>query len=293
MNDQPSSLPDLLNQPEGLATRLRAMLEASGMTGKAFAAASGLSQSKVSNFRLGQRVPSSDDIAKWANACGRGEEIKELQALADAVTAEHKSWKQQLRGGHAALQDKILAPLDETATRIRVFQPSTVPGPLQTAGYARAVFTEQIELRDLPGDDLEASVAKRLERQPLLYAPGKSWEFLLDEAVLVRDVFGPDVHLPQLDRLQSLIGLPNVHLGVVPFRHQSTVSPLHAFTLFDDVGVSEGFVDSGRYEGDAAVFLHKVFDRLWSRAVVGEDARPLLTRAAEQFRRRRDTGGEG
>jgi transcriptional regulator with XRE-family HTH domain len=280
--DSLSPIAELLNQPGGIAVRLRSMLDEAGMTGKDFASATGLSPSKVSKLRLGQQVPSSDDIERWTRACGREGEANELIGLADQVASEHRAWKQQLRGGHAKLQDSLV-PLDEVSTRIRTYQTSTVPGPLQTADYARAVFSEQTELRCLVDNDIDSAVAKRLERQRLLYDPAKSWEILLDEAILLRPVFGVQVTLAQVDRLQSVIGLPNVRFGVLPLDQPTGVSPLHAFTLFDDVGLVEGFVDGSRHEGDGAAFLHRVLDKLWEQAVEGEDVRAVLARAVERL----------
>jgi transcriptional regulator with XRE-family HTH domain len=284
MTDATSPMHDLLNRPGGLAARLRAMLDESGMNGREFAARTGLSTSKISKVKLGQQVPSSDDIATWATACDRAGEIDELTSLADAVNSEHRAWKQRLRGGgHAAEQD-TLVPLDESSARIRVFQNWTVPGPLQTADFARAMFTLLTDLRELVDNDIEAAVAKRMDRQRLLHAPGKSWEFLIDESVLLRPMFALPVMLSQLDRFQTVIGAPNIRFGVLPLDRALPAPPMHAFTLFDDVGLVEGFVGQTRHEGDGAVFLHKVLDGFWERAVEGDDARDVLARAVARLR---------
>jgi transcriptional regulator with XRE-family HTH domain len=283
MNVTPSTLTELLNGPGGLATRLREMLDETGITGKSFAATTAMSPSKVSKIKLGHQVPSSNDIERWTRACGREEESGALIELADQIASQHRAWKQELRGGHAKLQDSLV-PLDEGSTRIRVFQPSTIPGPLQTAAYARAVFTSHTKLRGLIDNDIEAAVAKRMARQSLLYDTSKQWEFLVDESVLLRPVYGVEVTLAQVDRLQSVIGLPNIRFGVLPLDRELPTSPLHAFTLFDDVGLVEGFVDRARHEGDAAAFLHKVLDLYWDQAIEDEPARIILGRSVDRLR---------
>jgi hypothetical protein len=69
------------------------------------------------------------------------------------------------------------------STLIRFFETAWVPGVVQTAGCARCVFTEMIDLHDLATEDVDAAVTTRLHRQQLLYDPAKKWEFLLAEPV--------------------------------------------------------------------------------------------------------------
>jgi hypothetical protein len=90
------------------------------------------------------------------------------------------------------------------------FETVCVPGLLQTPGYDRRVLTEMVELHDLDISDVDAAVASRIQRQQLLYDTSKRFEFLLAGPVLRWLPCPPDVMRGQLDRLPTVVGLPNM-----------------------------------------------------------------------------------
>ncbi|MFB9680168.1 helix-turn-helix domain-containing protein [Streptosporangium vulgare] len=105
--------------------------------------------------------------------------------------------------------------LEREARPLRSFQPVLVPGLLQTEDYARAVLRA-----GRPGDtdeQVEELVAARMERQRILTKPDPPmfWA-ILDEAVLIRPVGGPQVMRKQLEQLLELVRRPRITIQVIP-----------------------------------------------------------------------------
>ncbi len=96
-----------------------------------------------------------------------------------------------------------------------------VPGLLQTDEYARAVFEaddHRYDGRARGVSEIDQKVAVRMARQSLLTRqPPPEFVAVLDEAVLRREVGGPDVLRRQLVRLTELSERANVTIQVMPF----------------------------------------------------------------------------
>ena len=103
---------------------------------------------------------------------------------------------------------------EESATRIRHFQPAIVPGLAQTPAYARAVLGAAAS-----GEELTRRLALRTERQHRVLGRPDSprLHLVLDEAVLRRRVGGPGVLAEQLRYLTELSVSPRVTLQVIGF----------------------------------------------------------------------------
>ena len=269
-----------LQMPGGLAERLAGMRRAAGLSGTRIAADLGWVPSKVSKIENGNQTPKRDDIRAWAVACGHPEATdKLLDLLADVQTVSHR-WKQRARGGLAAIQADYDRRTRE-AKRVRNAEILTVPGLLQTAGYARAVLT-QMAAR-LATLDIDEAVAARMRRQEVLYDMGKTFEFVIAEAGLRTLIVPRQVMLGQLDRLLSL-GLSNVTLGIIPMGVELDTMPVGGLLVLDGAAIVEtcgeernaGEEESGDYE--------RIFDLLMAEAVTGDGARRLITAAAADLR---------
>jgi transcriptional regulator with XRE-family HTH domain len=110
-------------------------------------------------------------------------------------------------------QFAVYLGLEGAASELSAYDPTLVPGLLQTEGYARAL------LCDLPDEQTDAIVRLRAERQRRLLrqAGGPRLRFLLDEGALRRWVGGAAAMREQLARLKSDAALAHVELSVVPF----------------------------------------------------------------------------
>lgn len=112
-----------------------------------------------------------------------GAELDELLRLADTARGMREAFRSRLSRG----QEPVQADHNNLTAKshlIRYFETAWAPGFLQVPDYARGVFAQMISLHDLQVDDVEAALAKRLQRQQTLYDPSKQFEFLLAEPVL-------------------------------------------------------------------------------------------------------------
>lgn len=260
--------------------RLRALREQAGLKGAELATVLGWQQSKVSKIERGRQTPTDRDVVDWLDALDAQDSIlTELREELRTLRVQQIAWRRQLREGHQARQQQSIRDT-RTATVLRSVAFSVVPGLLQTPDYARAVFTSQAHLLDVP-DDIEASVTARIERQQALYDAGKQIEILIAEAALMHPVCTAGVLAGQLDRLMSVIGLSTVRLGVLPAGVRVPHIVPHGWWIMDDVVLIETVSEELRIvDPDQIALYHRLTDRLWSVAVDGDAARTRLARIA-------------
>ena len=104
---------------------------------------------------------------------------------------------------------------EREATSIRIWQPIIIPGLLQTADYARALFIG--ERKSLDDEALEELVTTRLARQAIFDkpVPPHLW-VVLDEAVLHRLIGTPKIMHDQLVQLGEMSERPCISIQVIP-----------------------------------------------------------------------------
>jgi Domain of unknown function (DUF5753) len=173
------------------------------------------------------------------------------------------------------------------ARLIRHFETVYVPGLLQTPDYARRILAEMVTLHDLEIDDVDAAVAARMQRAQMLYDGGRRFEFLLAEPVLRWLLCPPPVMRAQLDRLQTVIGLPSIRFGIVPMGVELRTTPQNNVQLYvgaETIAVCENFADEPFYRGEKAELFGRAVDLLWEEAVEGDAARTLIARAQQALR---------
>ncbi|KOV60270.1 hypothetical protein ADL01_33375 [Streptomyces sp. NRRL WC-3618] len=181
---------------------------------------------------------------------------------------------------------RVGSPLDEvirSARLVRSFQCVVLPAMLQSAEYARYVFGSALNATP---EAVGRAVAARVERQSLLYEPGRESVFVLTEGVLRTWPGSPALMLAQLDRLLAVESLSTVRLGVIPWRRAVPVMPRHGFTLCDrDAVVVETFRGE-RVLGDAVdvTGYEETFERFERAAIFGSEVRELLLRVMAEFR---------
>jgi hypothetical protein len=188
----------------------------------------------------------------------------------------------EVRGVH--LRQKTFGDLEADSRIWRVLETSTVPGLLQTAEYAEAVFRGVANLNDFPAT-VEEAVAARLQRQQILYQPGRTWYFLLLEAVLRNGAAPARVMAHQLDRLVSATTLPGVRIGIIPQHTRLPINPLTSFWLRDsNLVLVETFTAELRLALPEEIALHRrVFDLLSPCARYDAEARQLITQAIDNW----------
>jgi transcriptional regulator with XRE-family HTH domain len=274
------STPDLRRL--ALADQLRLLRESTGRSGKELAEQLRWQPSKISKIERGkQAVTDSDIVAIGATLGFSAETTEALRNEGRAIRLDEAKWRQRLLrdGGHQAIQQAV-SVAESDAHVIRGFSLGLVPGLVQTAEYARRVFTTLAELYESPRD-IDAAVAARLERQHVLYDSDKQIELLMTETALRHPIAPRPVMLAQIDRLLAVQGLPALRLGIVPVDRPLGVVAQHSFSIKDDtVTVELAHTEATMQEPADIELYNRLADRLWTVAVEGDDARALLARVA-------------
>lgn len=264
---------------EALGLRLRELRRDARLTGRQLAAAYGWHPSKISKIEGGKQTPSEDDIEAWARGCGHPELAAELIASLRTLEGQYVEFRRMFRAGQRTTQDAI-AEIEAESRAVRNFENVFVPGLLQTPEYARYRLAESLEEIGA-ADDIAEAVGARMQRQQVLYRPGKQFHFVITEAVLRYRLCPPDVLAGQLDRLVSLTTLTTIRFGVIPFERQLPVAPVHGFYIYDDRVVHVEHLTAElklSQPPEIATYL-TFFDQLAQVARYGAEARLLITRA--------------
>ncbi|MEU3183410.1 helix-turn-helix transcriptional regulator [Streptomyces sp. NPDC006923] len=272
----------------GLGAALRELRESSGLEAKAVARGAAMSRSKLSKIENGNATPSVTDVDCILRAVGVSDEVKlEYMAAARQAATEVTAWRLIRRLGYSRKQQQVQA-LESQTTLLCLFQPSLIPGLLQTPEYVRAVFAR----RNLTDVQLERAVGARLARQTVLYSEGKQFRFIITESVLRWLVVPPLVMVGQLDRLISVSRLPNVDIRVVALSTPQVDFPGHSFSIKDVRTVTvetvhaETVVPDPR---DVALYVSK-FDGFSRTALVGDEMRAAIECVRDELLRKQETG---
>ena len=264
-----------------LAAELRRLREMAGVSGRELAERINMSQSKVSRIESGVATPPVPAVEAWADAVGADAATRaRLTAMTEAVFTEIQAWRLVLPSrGH--IQGEI-EQREALARKIRVFQPSIVPGLLQTAEYARRVFgLFHVPYED---DDLARAVATRLDRQLAIYDEDRQFAFLITEAALRWRPGPARILRAQLDRINSLTTLDNLSIGLIPCDVEATSAIPVGFDILDDrdggstVTIETLHANLIVSDPDHVADYEQCWSALDEMAIYGDEARGLLDR---------------
>jgi transcriptional regulator with XRE-family HTH domain len=214
-------------------------------------------------------TPSDAVLAAIAGATGAG--LDELTKLAQQARSGPPGW-------FAGWTDDIEAG----ASVIRWFEPSLVPGLIQTEAYARAVLSWKPE-----SASTEANLRSRLARQSVL--DRAELRVVVLETVLYREVGDAAIMSEQVEHLLNVGGRPTVTLQVLPDAPAVAGSLGGAFAI-----ASEGAADVATYsesivEGtvhtdpDLVARAVRFFDWLRAEALPWAQTQDLLRKAGERW----------
>lgn len=274
------------SQPVGndqLSTLFRRIRDDAGIThGGEAARRAGVTQATVSRWEGARSVPTAKQAQHYAEALDADPEItRQLVALITDLRTHHQAGKPGPRGGGVSFQNRVHR-LEAAAGSIAVFNPLLIPGALQTAAYARAVFSSG----NLDEDEVEARTTARLQRGALLTDPRRHYTFIITNGALGWRSGDPETMARQLDHLADVSQRPNVRLGVIPWGTQANVYPSSGFELYDNRTAVVGSPSGARFSNDAtdvAMYLD-VLAKLELLAVFDDDARAQLTEMASTYR---------
>ncbi|WP_030241158.1 helix-turn-helix domain-containing protein [Streptomyces sp. NRRL S-350] len=195
-----------------LGIELRRMRERVGVTPKSLAATIGTDLPKISQMENGKSGISADRLRTWARTCGC-EDGPYLDALLTMTQDRRKYWWDSYRG---RLPNAIIdiAEMEHHAASLSILNSTFIPGLLQTAEYATAVFE-----RLPPQYRQEADVRKafRIHRQRIFTEHPKPYSAFLHESALRMQFGGPEVLREQLQSLLENSERPLVEIRVIPF----------------------------------------------------------------------------
>ncbi|MFG2352809.1 helix-turn-helix domain-containing protein [Streptomyces sp. NPDC048521] len=223
-----------------LGAELRVLRTGAALTSGEAARLVGWHQSKVSRIETGASGVKPADLRLLLDAYGvRDGHLRELLLmLAGSEDAGGRNrWWHAYRGVLPPTYRDFIS-LESQASAMRTLETTVVPGLLQTAEYARAVTRAAV--KGLDEERLDALVEVRLARQDVLRSdPPLKLCAVLDEAVLRREVGGPEVMARQLERLLDAARLPQVRLQVLPFRAGAHVGLTGPFVIFSFPSTSD------------------------------------------------------
>jgi len=262
---------------EALGARLKELRQDAGLSARALAAATGRHFTRVSKIEHGVQAPTSQDIRDWCKACGAVDQISDLIATARAVESAYVEFRRQARAGmKSVLGSHTIARYEQTEL-FRIYEHNVIPGLLQTPDYAAAMLSFWTGFLGT-GDDLDAAVAARMERQRVIYDRGKRFVVVLEEQAL-RTWFGTaETQAGQLDHLLAVMSVPTISVGIIPMMTERTAVASAGFWIFDDFLVAlETPTASVEVTRPTEIELYaRMFGHLRSAALHGRDARALI-----------------
>ncbi|MFI5882117.1 DUF5753 domain-containing protein [Streptomyces sp. NPDC051554] len=187
-------------------------------------------------------------------------------------------WQQRLSTGTEDVQDEVIGWYQQTRHG-KAYVPNMIWGTLQTEAYATVILRRVVEFLGVP-DDVPAGVAKRMERQQVLYDGEHRYDVVLGEQALYTNVGGGPVMRDQLERLLREMNLPSLSLGILPATAECAIVPVPGFNMGEDRAHYE-LVSCGVDITDAAeLALHRrAFDALSGAAHYGDSATRLIDKA--------------
>lgn len=263
-----------------LAARLREVRASGFSSGLALARAAHWQQSRVSRIETGAQLPTEADINTWVTLTDAGVtvEVELLDLLSDA-RIEYVSARDMQRGRGLADWQASLRGLEAAAHVISNYEPTVVPGLVQTEAYSR-------ELLALPGGplasgappaDIEAIIGERIRRQAILYQPDKQIRLVIGETALRSAPLTRETLRGQLDRLTTITALRTLTIGIIPLANPMPVVPIPAFVMHDSYVLVETLTGEQRFEQPDEVAVYAdVFALLIDAAVVRDGAAELI-----------------
>ncbi|RAJ34630.1 helix-turn-helix protein [Kitasatospora sp. SolWspMP-SS2h] len=265
-----------------LAGRLGELMRDAGLKGGELSVLCGWHHAKTSRI-LNARAPISDaDIRTWCHACGADDrQAEDLVAANRAADSLYVEWRRITRTGLRHAQ-QARVPLYVRTSRFHAYSSRVVPGALQTKGYAGALLRMVADVRRTP-DDVSDAVDARLARSRIVFDGGRRLVVVLEESVLRYRVGDEAVMAGQLGHLLTVMSLPSVSLGIIPFTAARTVWPTESFNVFDDRQAGTELLSAQvtvTAPTDVALYM-QVFARFAGLAVHGAAARTLITTAID------------
>ncbi|MCQ8770858.1 helix-turn-helix domain-containing protein [Streptomyces telluris] len=270
---------------KAVAAKLREVRLDAGLTGHELAVRCGWNKSKSSRVENARTPPSDADIRAWCAACDADGQAADIIAASRTADSMYLEWKRLQRTGLRRLQESRI-PLYERTKLHRGYASHVVPGLFQTPAYASALLSVIRRFHGTPDDTAEA-VDARMARARVLQEAGHRFTLLIEESVLRYQIGDAETMAGQLGHLLSVMSLPAVSVGIIPFTAQGRgMWTLEGFNIFDDERVHVELLTAQvtvTAPGEVAMYV-KAFSELRNLAVYGTPARVVVTAALDSLR---------
>jgi transcriptional regulator with XRE-family HTH domain len=269
-----------------LRLALRRGREAEGLTQGQVAETLDWSLSKVNRIESGEVTVSSTDLRAMLGLYGITDEARVHQLLEDAKTSRRRGWWDEPKyREHLTPATLQLLQYETEASAIRVYQPTLIPGLLQSLAYAEIIINFWDGLSE---EDRAPRLEVRMHRRQQVFGRHDPPQYLLilDESVLLRDVGGTEVMSEQLRELLDYTSRPNITVRVVPLADGALYATLGSFTICD-LGDDENAVlyreslagDEISHASEIVNRRRGIFEQMWDKSSLNEEASVRLIEA--------------
>jgi transcriptional regulator with XRE-family HTH domain len=270
-----------------LASEVRQLRAASGLTADQLAKRIGRSRADISRLENGHAVDQAD-VIKILDALGvDGDQWTKIVTI--ARQASEKGWWES----HKTMGERpaLYANLEAGACRIRGYEQTFVPGLLQIPELVHARTSAIATLEPVSGT-VEGILDGRAGRQRMFRRPGgPTFEVIMDELAVCRLAVPPNIVKKQLYHLATLVNAEaKVTLRILPVRARikDFTVPRCTFSIctYPDPGdpqvVAIDTVTSDLILTDPqdVTPYDRLYERLWEAALPPEQSLDLLTKAA-------------
>ncbi|MFD8970169.1 helix-turn-helix domain-containing protein [Streptomyces sp. NPDC059568] len=282
----PSKLPPTIRQRR-LGAELRRLRELAELSATEAGRLHGTTQSRISNIESGGYPVSAERVRTLARLYGCVDQSF-IDALTSMTGGRARGWWDDYR---EILTSEFLdlAELEHHALAIRVASAIHLPGLLQTADHARALFKDVVPPFDPPV--IEHLLSFRIKRQAVIYGERPTpLSTVIHEAALRMGFGGRKMARAQLEHLVDMGEREHITVRVIPFGTGSfpssgsgiiylggEVPELDTAQLDTDMG--SGFVGAQ----PQLVAYRAVLDQLEETALTPEESRDLIHNIAQSI----------
>jgi transcriptional regulator with XRE-family HTH domain len=277
-----------------LRVALRRAREAKGLTQRQVADELDWSMSKVNRIESGEVTITSTDL----QALLRLLDVTDPDRVADLTAAGRAArrrgwWDRPDYREHLTSAMTQSVQFETEATEIRSFQPTLIPGVLQTRDYAKTILTAWG--KELADADVAARLEVRMQRREQLFSrpDPPTYLLILDESVPMRGIGGPRVMSEQLYDLLDMIRSGRVTVRVLPLA-SAAIYAIGLFTIYanddEDIAlyVEAELGDDVIYASDRIRQHRQTFERLWNLSLSVEQSIHLIDARASTLRSQGD-----
>jgi transcriptional regulator with XRE-family HTH domain len=248
------------------------------VTGVELAQMAGMSQSRISKIENG--YPGSIDSVQIGVLLDILKSPKTIRQQLSLLLYQLKDSEIPFAHPFADFPEELNS-LQETTTEFRSYVSSGISAVLQTSEYRVAYLSRA----GIPDKEARAEMSKTIKRQDALWDASKRWSIVMPEQALYTMPADFRVQIAQLDRLERMIGVKNVRIGIIPLQAGTSFFETGSFSFYDDKVLFVRMGDRTARIDDPAVLIKflSAFDELMNLSFFDGEAIMLIRKAVDYF----------